>query len=357
MEIFDKVSVIIPSLDPDEKLMKVVSGLTELGFNDIIVVNDGSRKEKLCNFPDTAKQKNCVILTHEVNKGKGAALKTAFEWFMKNRPERLGVITVDGDNQHKPLDVLACAEKMLESETLVLGVRDFSLPHVPRRSRMGNRITSGVFRVLIGMKVSDTQTGLRAFPRSILPQMCEVKGDRFEYETNMLLALSSYGIKHSEVKIETVYIEENQTSHFRPVRDSLRVYSLILKFVLSSAVCAILDHLLFFLIKYFFGKYFVPYSIIASMIPARAVSSVTNFLVNRKTVFGSSESIPKTILKYYALAIPMLLISCIGIDLVTAWLGITHAIFITLIKIVIEAILYILSFRFQREWVFASKKK
>ncbi len=356
MDIFNKVTVIVPSLDPDEKLIKVVTGLEEIGFNDIIVVNDGSRKERLSNFPDPDVHTSCTVLTHEVNKGKGAALKTAFKYFMENRPDRLGVITVDGDNQHKPKDVLSCAEKMLETDNLVLGVRDFSLPHVPKRSRYGNRITSGVFRLCCGMKISDTQTGLRAFPASTLEAMCEISGDRFEYETNMLLALSSYGIKLSEVPIETVYIEENQTSHFRPVRDSLRVYSLILKFIASSTAAALIDHLVFFILNLIFNRFPIPYSLIISMAAARCISSVTNFILNKKTVFKNSGNTFKTIVKYYILAVPMLLISCVGIKYMTSLLGITSAFLTTLIKIVIEGILFILSFRIQREWVFTSKK-
>ncbi|MEE0970335.1 MAG: GtrA family protein, partial [Clostridia bacterium] len=179
----------------------------------------------------------------------------------------------------------------------------------------------------------------------------------FEYETNMLLSLKEFGIKLIEQPIETVYIEENQTSHFRPVRDSIRVYSLILKFIISSAVASALDHLIFFLVKLFFGKFFVPYSILVSMIIARVFSSVTNFVLNKKTVFNNSDGVAKTIVRYYILAVPMLLISCVGIDLVTDTLGITSAAITTIIKIVIETVLFILSFRLQREWVFSRKKK
>ena len=173
----------------------------------------------------------------------------------------------------------------------------------------------------------------------------------------MLLNLKNLGIKMSEQTIETVYIEENKTSHFRPVRDSLKIYSLILKFIASSTVAAVLDHLLFFLIKLFFGKYFVPYSVLIPMIIARAFSSVTNFALNKKAVFKNDGSILWTLVKYYVLAIPMLLISCIGIDWVASALSVTNAALVTLIKIVIESILFLLSFRLQREWVFSKKRK
>lgn len=358
MSIQNKITVIIPSLNPDEKLMKVVCGLEEMGFDDIIVVNDGSREENLKNFPSEIEHPCCKILTHTVNRGKGAALKTAFTYFLENRKDRIGVVTVDGDNQHKPADVLACAEAMEETGDLVLGVRDFSLPHVPKRSRFGNRTTSLVFRLCCGMKISDTQTGLRAFPAKILDDMCEVEGDRFEYETNMLLSLSKYGIKISEVKIETVYIEENQTSHFRPVRDSMRVYSQILHFLASSLISFTVDNSIFAIGLAFLGKE----NRLLCFVLARAFSSALNFILNKKTVFKNTDKVIFTLLKYYALAVPILLISEIGVGFVVAnfggdYFGTAGVVFTTAVKIVIEFILFILSYRIQRQWVFSEKKK
>ena len=249
-----KISVVLPSLDPDEKLTAVIDGLLEYGFTDIILVNDGSKPENLHWFEDNAAAHPEIhLLHHPVNRGKGAALKTAFTWFLENRPDALGVVTVDGDNQHHPEDTRACSERLLETGKLVLGCRDFSLPHVPPRSRMGNRITCGVFKFFVGMKLSDTQTGLRAIPRKDLETLVTIYGDRFEYETNMLLAMKDYGIPYEEVKIRTVYIEENKSSHFRTVVDSWRIYKLILKhffrYGLSSIASAVIDEGLFLILS------------------------------------------------------------------------------------------------------------
>ena len=195
MEDLSKVSVVLPSLDPDEKLTAVIDGLLEYGFQDIILVNDGSKEANLHYFTDAAKaHPEITLLTHEVNRGKGAALKTAFSWFLANRPQGLGVVTVDGDNQHHPEDTRACALHMLETGRVTLGCRDFSLPDVPPRSRFGNRTTSLVFKLFCGITLSDTQTGLRAIPRSAVETFTQVYGDRFEYETNMLLAMKPAGI-------------------------------------------------------------------------------------------------------------------------------------------------------------------
>ena len=204
-----KVSVIIPSLNPDEKLICVVDSLREAGFDDIILVNDGSDENHMEPFEHVSAYPECTILTHEVNKGKGRGLKTAFEYCIKNRPDIDGVVTVDGDNQHKAADILKCCEKMAEcKDKVVLGVRNFSGKDVPFKSRFGNNMTSFVFKFACGLNISDTQTGLRAIPRQYLELFDKVKGERFEYETNMLLEFKQSHIDFVEVQIETEYIED-----------------------------------------------------------------------------------------------------------------------------------------------------
>ncbi|MGN1048728.1 MAG: bifunctional glycosyltransferase family 2/GtrA family protein [Eubacteriales bacterium] len=357
MDVFDKITVIIPSLNPDEKLLQVVSGLEETGFNDIIIVNDGSSPDKLGNFPSPSEHPSCTILTHDVNRGKGAALKTAFAYFLENRQERLGVVTVDGDNQHKAPDIKKCSEKMLESGDIVLGVRDFSLPCVPRRSRMGNRITSFAFRIGCGLKISDTQTGLRAFPRNSLKAMLEISGNRFEYETNMLLNMKNYDLSIREVPIETVYIEENQTSHFRPVRDSIRIYSLILKFVASSIFCTAVDQIVFYLALKLFGQKMGVAGNYLCVFIARVISSIINFTINKNTVFRKSGETLPTLLRYYAISITQMLLSATSVSLLSHLFGNTMPSFKTLLKIIIDTFLFFCSFRFQQNWVFAAHKR
>lgn len=357
-----KISVVLPSLDPDEKLGIVIDGLLEYGFQDIILVNDGSKPENLHYFTDAAAAHPQIhLLHHEINRGKGAALKTAFAWFLENRPDGVGVVTVDGDNQHHPEDCRNCAQQMLLSNQLVLGCRDFSLPQVPLRSRTGNRITCGVFRIFCGMRISDTQTGLRAIPVSALKTLVNIKGDRFEYETNMLLALKEYGIAWNEVKIRTVYIEENKSSHFRAVRDSWRIYKLILahffRYTISSAVSALLDEGIFTLLSYLLQSVLAGFMLTAvPTVTARVISSLFNFFVNKRLVFRSGEKTGKALLRYYALAVPVLL----------AQLGLTHGVFLllgiaesqvflrALIYALVMIFLFILSFTVQQRWVFAS---
>ena len=358
------ISVVLPSLDPDEKLIAVINGLLEYGFTDIILVNDGSKPENLHYFEEAATHPQIHLLRHEVNRGKGAALKTAFTWLLENRPNVKGVVTVDGDNQHHPADTKACAEHMLETDRLVLGVRDFDQPDVPFRSRNGNKITSFVFKVFVGMTISDTQTGLRAIPRKDLEILNTISGDRFEYETNMLLAMKSYSIPFDEVKIRTVYIEENKSSHFRAFRDSWRIYKLILahffKYTLSSLASSVVDEGLFVLLTWLLQNTLkdplltaIPFAV------ARLISSFFNFFINKKYVFDATVSTGKAMAKYFTLVIPQ----------AVAHLVLTYGTYLLfniaedatflrgLIYAIVMTALFFASFIIQQRWVFIGNKE
>ncbi|GHU93514.1 dolichol-phosphate mannosyltransferase [Clostridia bacterium] len=341
------VTVIIPSLNPDEHLPAVVSALRGYGFSDIVLVNDGSNAESSPYFPEGD---GIALLTHETNLGKGRALKTAFAYIKENRPDTLGVVTVDGDNQHRAEDVYACARAMLNSGKLILGSRDFSSPNVPNRSRRGNRITCAVFRVCCGLKISDTQTGLRAIPIEYLPKLMEVKGERYEYETNMLLEAKPLEIPLGEVKISTVYIEGNKSSHFNAFRDSIRIYTKIVKFMLSSAAAAIIDNAAFLMFALALGQW--RYSITASLIAARVISSICNFIINKKLVFGNKKSVAGTISRYYILAAGLILCDALFLNGISMLTGVKNDAAITAIKIIIDTGLFLVSFPIQREWVF-----
>ena len=364
MQDLSKITVVLPSLDPDEKLNAVIDGLLEYGFSDIILVNDGSKPENLHYFEDAAAAHPEIhLLHHEVNRGKGAALKNAFGWFLENRPEGLGVVTVDGDNQHHPADTRACCEKMLETGHVVLGCRDFNQEDVPARSSFGNKTTSMIFKLFVGMAISDTQTGLRAIPRSELVKLVDVYGDRFEYETNMLLAFKTQAIPFEESKIRTVYIEENKSSHFRVIHDSWRIYKLILahffRYTLSSLISAVVDTGAFSLLSALLKNLLEGFALTAAAgVGARVISSLLNFYLNKKLVFQTNVSTGKAMLRYYCLALPQM----------AAQVLLTQGVFTlfriqdsanglrTLIYAIVMTALYFLSYMIQQRWVFAPQK-
>lgn len=364
MRDLSKISVVLPSLDPDEKLNAVIDGLLEYGFTDIILVNDGSKPENLHYFTDAAvAHPEIHLLHHEVNRGKGAALKNAFRWFLQNRPDGLGVVTVDGDNQHHPADTRACCEHMLSTGHCTLGCRDFTLDHVPPRSRFGNHTTSMVFKLFCGMTISDTQTGLRAIPRDVLEILTNVSGDRFEYETNMLLAFKDNGIPFDEVKIRTVYIEENKSSHFRVIHDSWRIYKLILhhffRYTLSSFISAIVDTAAYSLLSSLFSHFLAGFTLTAAAgILARIISSLLNFFMNKKLVFKTHVDTKKAMLRYYCLALPQMGVQVLLTQGVYYLLRVSDKAntLRTLIYAIVMVVLYFISYMIQQRWVFAPQK-
>lgn len=227
----EEVAVVLPSLDPDEKFLRVVEGLVAAGFQHIVIVDDGSDAAHRHFFEEAAGYPVCRMLRHPVNLGKGRALKDAFRCVLDELPAVQGVVTIDGDGQHLLQDIIACSERMLAlGNQVVLGCRDFDQPGVPPRSVAGNKSTSRMFKLFFGLSVSDTQTGLRAIPRAILEDFVQMEGERFEYETNMLLQMKRHGYGFVEQPIATVYDPEDYSSHYNAVKDSLRILKVMLKF-------------------------------------------------------------------------------------------------------------------------------
>lgn len=352
------ITVIIPSLNPDEKLEKVVDGLVNAGYKDIVVINDGSDDAHREPFYRLEKIPQCTVLTHEVNKGKGRALKTAFQYVLENRKDITGVVTVDGDNQHQVQDITKCVKMMEESgDAVVLGCRDFSGDDVPARSKFGNNVTSFVFKTACGLKISDTQTGLRAIPYKHLKSMLEIEGERFEYETNMLLSLKKYSIPFKECTIETVYIEENQTSHFNPIIDSIKIYKVILKFMFSSLASSVIDILMYTILIWAIGGTLEEQTkILVAVVVARAISSMFNCLFNKKAVFKSEESYIKVLVKYYVVCVIQTAISYFGVLLLNALFSLKGGLLTVLVKIVVDVILFFISYRVQKAWVYKKSK-
>ena len=221
--------VVLPSLNPNEKFDRVLDGLREAGFQRIVIIDDGSDEKHQAPFERASQFTECIVIHHPYNMGKGRALKDGFKACLKQFPDAGGAITIDGDGQHLTKDILACGDRMLrEQKNVILGCRNFDLPGVPPRSVAGNKTTSRLFR-LYGIRLSDTQTGLRAIPQQYLELFSNIEGERFEYETNMLLQMKRRGIPFSEQEIETVYEDENAGSHYNTLKDSWRIVKIMSK--------------------------------------------------------------------------------------------------------------------------------
>ena len=221
MTVRDDIALVIPVCDPDEERFPPLVRRLREDSTHVVVVDDGSARGRPAF--DVVRGDVNAVLVHEVNRGKGAALRTAFAWVQANLPRAAGVVTVDGDGQHDPEDVRRVAEALAEgpAEGLVLGVRTLG-GDVPFRSKLGNIWTRGLFRLLTGLAVSDTQTGLRGIPSALLPRLLAIPGDRYEYEIRMLADARRHPAPPVEVPVRTIYLDGNASSHYRPLRDTFR---------------------------------------------------------------------------------------------------------------------------------------
>ena len=220
---------VIPSLNPDARLIKLVSDLISNNFNKIIIVDDGSEDKII--FNKLKEHKEVIVLTHDVNKGKGAALKTAFSYYKdKLLKDYKGLVCLDSDGQHLVRDAINIGKVMVKENKYTLGTRLFNTKETPLRNKTGNRITSRVFKRLYGVYLKDTQTGLRAIPNRLIDFMLNVSGDHFEYEMNVLIDLVKNGEKIIEEDIKTVYLENsNKKSNFKVIKDSYKIYKNMFK--------------------------------------------------------------------------------------------------------------------------------
>ncbi|MBQ3104475.1 MAG: bifunctional glycosyltransferase family 2/GtrA family protein [Lachnospiraceae bacterium] len=350
-----RIPVVIPSYEPDHKLTALLRELKQGGIEEIIIVDDGSMGREYQEIFEQAGREGCIVLHHKTNQGKGRALKTAFAYCLENGEELLGVITADSDGQHKVEDIKACMEALGEHpRELILGCRNFLKRGVPARSSLGNRITGRVFQYLVGVRLSDTQTGLRGISREFMEHLLTVKGERFEFETNMLIAAKEQKIAVREVEIETVYIEENKSSHFRPVRDSIRIYAMFGRFLFSSLSSSVVDLSLFALFCHMLRNMeegVVSYLVIATVL-ARILSAAYNFTINYKLVFRSREGVLKALGKYTLLALLQMSLSAFLVSVLYPCFGGLEV----WVKIPVDVLLFLLSFVIQRELVYGSKE-
>ncbi len=352
-------AVIIPALNPDPSLLSFVQDLLAQNIPWVIVVNDGSRQECLPLFSALANQKGCIVLTHSENKGKGRALKDAFIYVSENLPQVDGVVTADADGQHSVKDICHIANLLQGSNSpIFLGTRDFRKANVPIRSLWGNTVTSILFKLLYGCYLKDTQTGLRGFPTSHLAWLIKVAGERFDYEMNVLIQARHHHATFQQVAIDTIYYQNNKGSHYSSFQDSMRIFgrllSGLLQYSFSSALSAIVDVLLFLLCNMvLFRDFAMADRLFWSTFIARVISSMFNYSMNRTLVFQHGGKVKQTLFRYYLLWAGQLLASY---GLVYA--GSTLFAFSdpllknSLLKIIIDLGLAIVSYQIQLHWVF-----
>ena len=312
--------IMIPSLEPDHKLLALVEKIRLHNQHlPILVVDDGSGVAYQPVFSALAQQFGCQVLTHPKNLGKGAAINT---------------------------DMMAClAKAQAHPDSIILGTRSFG-KEVPLRSKFGNILTRNILRLATGLAIEDSQTGLRVFPRKFMTDLLAISGERFEYETRMLIEAQKRGWPILSQPIATIYIEENASSHFRVLADSVAIYSVFLKYLFSSVVSFFVDVIAYALLIHFLSVIDLSSIVIASL-GARLISAIVNYYINRELVFGQRTK--NSMLQYFLLVIVQILLSSFLVYLIYLILPIGDSV---LLKIGVDCLLFFFSYHVQKNVIF-----
>ncbi len=216
-----KYIVLIPCFEPDNRLLELLKTIDNA---DIIVVDDGSGKKYKSIFDEASSYAH--VISYKENMGKGYALKEGYK-YIKNKYSEFIIVTMDCDGQHLYKDALKLIKYIeMHKDTLVIGKRKWD-NKTPLKSRIGNYLTRKYYKRVTEINIYDTQSGLRAFSNELLDYMMNISGNRYEYEMNVLLELKNNNIKVHEIPINTIYIDNNSSSHFRFIEDSYDVYKAI----------------------------------------------------------------------------------------------------------------------------------
>lgn len=338
------LAVVIPAYRPDDALVSVVTELAALGFLSIIVVDDGSGPEYRTVFAALPQLEAVHVLRHPRNLGKGAALKTGIAHVLQRLPKALGIVTADADGQHRPHDIRAVAVQLRRRpESLILGSRLFE-GNVPLRSRFGNSLTRLAVRFLVGEKLHDTQTGLRAIPARFAAALLDLSSTGYDFELDMLIAARAHSIDVVEQPIETIYVAGNESSHFNPFVDSMKIYFVLARFCMVSVMTALIDNLVFYMV------YSAGAGLLISQVTGRGASMAFNYVMVRDKVFRARQQ--GALARYLALVFISggTSYACVRLAIAAAPIPVLFA------KISVESLLFFANFIVERDWVFRSRE-
>lgn len=219
---------VIPCYNPPEVFSNIILELYSMGVRDVIIIDDGSNNKRIFSI---ANKKGYTVIEHNTNKGKGEAIKSGIRYYRKHFIDKYkGIVMIDCDGQHRVWDMDKVGQEMIHSDKFTMGVRNFNIDGVPFRNKIGNKITSLVFKWMFGVYIKDTQTGLRGVPNRLIDTVLKIDGERYEYEISMLIDIVKMKEEIKEVEIETVYDNnEKRYSYFNPFKDSYRIYKEMIK--------------------------------------------------------------------------------------------------------------------------------
>ncbi len=195
-----KTVVIIPAYNEDRYIYKLLKELKISGFQNIIVIDDGS-------VDDTsfwAKKGGAVVLKHELNRGMGAATQTGIDWGIKNNYEYF--LTIDADGQQKIKDLKKILDT-LKTHKCVIGSRFLEKNNIPIIRYLANKVANILTGVIFGTWVTDSQSGLRGFHRDIAEKL-HLHSDGFEFCSDFIREVYFLGFEVKEIPISVLYTKE-----------------------------------------------------------------------------------------------------------------------------------------------------
>ncbi|MCR4611420.1 MAG: GtrA family protein [Lachnospiraceae bacterium] len=360
--IYDKVPVIIPALNPDNRIFIFIKSLQEKGFDRIVVVDDGSERESAKEIFDKLPEYDVTVIGYDHTKGKGCALKSGLSYVYVNMPSCVGVVTADYDGRQNADAVALVADKLLEGKQFVLGKRDLANSNISKGMRRGYKLTQYVFRILYTKEIKDIQTGLRGIALSLIPEFLEIRGKRYEYEPKMIVEAVRHDIPIEQVDAgvihpidtgdSTIQISENYRTFADSFRISVALFMNFLEYALVSITATIVDFILFYLLSEFvFADMDLSICVFLSTVCARAVSATLTFSVNRRVVFKSDNNLARTIVLYYILAAFIMLCSAELVTLFVYLFGGNK----TFTKLFVDLCLFFLSYQIQQRVIFKKK--
>ncbi len=270
-------TVIIPAYQPDAKMLDLICELKKHEL-EVIIIDDGS-KEKYADIFTKASEYGKVIHL-EQNGGKGAALKKGFNSLREIYPDCDNFITADADGQHSVKDILRVKKELDEGAQFVLTVRNLS-GKIPPKSKIGNNLSRWVYTLLTGHYFPDNQSGLRGFSVDNIEWLTKVRGEKYDYEMNMLYCADKQSIPITTISIETIYIDGNKSSHFDPIKDTLRIYKLLFSSAWASFAGFILLEILMLISSLLYGYDYIHITLHSSMM----ASVLLSILLNRFLIF------------------------------------------------------------------------
>lgn len=301
--------IIIPAYEPDKELIKLVEKLSLDKFT-IVVVDDGSGE----NYADifTAISSKTHIVTLDKNCGKGAALKAGMQYIKDNLPECQNFITCDADGQHRPEDVARVRDMLHGGSKFVLTVRQRK-GKIPLRSRVGNDLSKIVYTLLTNRYLSDNQSGLRGFASSNLDWLLKVEKNNYDYEMNVLYYAAKMGLKISTLTIDAIYIENNASSHFNPIGDTIKIYKSLFSLARGTMFAFLFAEVLMLIATFFLSNKYIPF-----VVPSVGALSLLMCILLNKFVFLKQIShgeylttIAYTIISYFVYTLLCLLLAFI----------------------------------------------